>query len=167
MTKIFVMIELIPGIRNAARALIISQGRILLLRKEGGARGVRYALPGGAQDVGETLHAALRRECIEEIDTDVVVRELIHVADFIKLRDTQPPTRRHVLEFVFRCDVPEDYDARNGQRPDKHQVDVIWADLGELAALQLYPAFLSSAIPEIASGVSSVYLGLFEDYADS
>src|SRR5210317_493790 len=98
--------ELIPGIRNAARALIIRQDRILLLRKEGGGRGERYALPGGAQDPGENLRDALNRECEEEIGTAVDIGELLHVAEFFKLRDTQPPTRRHLVEFLFRCAVP-------------------------------------------------------------
>lgn len=88
------MIELIPDIRNAARALIIRQEKILLLQKAGGGRGERFALPGGAQDPGETLNDALNRECLEEIGTSVDIGDLIYVADFFKLRDTQPPTRR-------------------------------------------------------------------------
>lgn len=58
--------NLLPSIRNAARALIIRGGQVLLLRKEGvgEARGFHFR---GAQDPGETLEAALQRECSEEI----------------------------------------------------------------------------------------------------
>jgi ADP-ribose pyrophosphatase YjhB (NUDIX family) len=125
-------LELAPDIRNAARALIIRRGRILLLRKEGGGRAERFALPGGAQDPGETLQAALNRECIEEIGTPVEIDDLIHVADFFKLRDTEPPSRRHVVEFLFRCSVPDDYSPRNGHHPDRHQVEVVWASVDEV-----------------------------------
>ncbi len=157
------MTELIPEIRNAARALIVRQEKILLLRKEGGGRGVRYALPGGAQDPGETLQQALNRECMEEIGTSVDIGNLIHVVDFFKLRNTQPPTRRHLVEFLFRCTVPQDYSPHNGHRPDKHQVDTIWAELDTLASLPLFPQYLSTCIPHDAG--RELYLGAFHDRA--
>jgi 8-oxo-dGTP diphosphatase len=157
--------ELIPDIRNAARALIIRQDRILLLRKEGGGRGVRYALPGGAQDPGENLKDALNRECEEEIGTAVDIGELLHVAEFFKLRDTQPPSRRHLVEFLFQCDVPGNYSPHNGYRPDKHQIDVVWADLDGLASLPIFPRYLSSCIPYSGGENRTHYLGTFEDHA--
>lgn len=56
-----------PVIRNAARALIVRDGSIVRLRKEGYESGARHALPGAARDPGETLAQALSRECPEEI----------------------------------------------------------------------------------------------------
>ena len=67
------MQNLIPGIRNAVRAIIVRDAHILLLRKQGGGPGDRFALPGGGQDAGETLFQALQRECQEEIGTSVEV----------------------------------------------------------------------------------------------
>lgn len=160
------MTELIPEIRNAARALIIRQERVLLLRKQGGGRGERFALPGGAQDPGETLEQALNRECIEEIGTGVEVGELVHVADFFKLRDTQPATRRHLVEFLFRCDVPADYAPRSGHHPDKHQVEVLWAELDSVGEMPLFPQYLSTCIPHHADAHRNLYLGSFHDHAD-
>lgn len=159
------MAELLPEIRNAARALIIRQENILLLRKEGGGRGERFALPGGGQDPGETLKEALNRECLEEIGASVDIGDLIHVADFFKLRETQPPTRRHVVEFLFQCTLPHDYTPRNGPRPDKHQVEVVWARIGELAQLPLFPPYLSTCIPLQAKADRHLYLGTFHDHA--
>jgi ADP-ribose pyrophosphatase YjhB (NUDIX family) len=159
------MIELTPEIRNAARALIIQQDRLLLLRKEGGGRDQRFALPGGAQDPGESLTDALNRECIEEIGTAVEAAELVHVADFIKLRDTQPPTRRHVVDFLFRCTVSDDYSPRNGHRPDKHQVEVLWVELSALNQTPLFPHYLASCIPRLVDADRTIYLGKFDDNA--
>jgi len=44
------MEPLTPPIRNAARALILQEDNILLLRKDGYEKGERFALPGGGQD---------------------------------------------------------------------------------------------------------------------
>ena len=150
---------LVPPIRNAARALIVREERILLLRKEGGGQGLRYALPGGAQEPGETLVEALERECREEIDTGVRVRDLLHVADYFKPRDTTPPSIRQAVEFLFACEVPGGYRPRNGPRPDKHQVAVVWAHLPALAQLPLLPHSLAGYLSTGAEGGSRVYLG--------
>ena len=157
------MENLLPVIRNAARALIVRDGQLLLLRKDGGGRGERYALPGGAQDPGETLEQALQRECTEEIGVQVQVRDLLHVADYFKLRDTDPPSHKHLVEFLFECSVPDDYTPRNGHHPDKHQVDVVWAALDDLQQMTLFPQSLSSFVGgRQAAGDSGVYLGLID-----
>ena len=130
-----------------------------MLRKEGYPDGTRYALPGGAQEPGETLHQALLRECEEEIATPVVIGELLHIADHFKLRDSEPPTRRHVLEMLFRCEVPQGYKPQNGHRPDKHQVAVQWLPLEDLPSSPLYPPYLSQWIKILDEPHRPVYLG--------
>ena len=147
------------GIRNAARALIIHDERLLLLRKDGGGRAERYALPGGAQEAGETLQESLNRECLEEIGTEVVIRDLIHVADWFKPRDTVPPSIRQVVEFLFLCEVADDYEAGNGHRPDKHQVGVEWIDLNQLSDIRLIPQSLSTYLEHLPDSRHGVYLG--------
>jgi len=161
------MTDLVPGIRNTARALIIRNNKILLLRKDGGVRGERYALPGGAQDPGETLEVALNRECEEEIGSAVEIGNLVHIAEFFKLRDSRPPTRRHLVEFLFECTVSDEYEPHNGYRPDKHQVEVVWADLKQIDQMPLFPSYLKSCIADLNQGVNPNYLGVFHDHADS
>jgi len=128
----------VPGVRNAVRAVVIRDGKVLLLQKRD-HKGDRYALPGGGQDVGETLEQALQRECKEEIGTAVIVKRLAYVAEFFKHRDSLPATVRHLVEFLFQCEVPEGYQPGSGFRPDKHQVDVVWAPMAELKALPSFP----------------------------
>ena len=141
--------NLLPVIRNAARALIVREDRILLLRKDGGDRGERFALPGGGQEPGETLQQTLNRECLEEIGTQVHIQDLVHVADFFKPRDTDPPSTRHLVEFLFWCTVPETYTARSGQSPDKHQVAVIWAPLEDLPHMPFYAQSLAPLLRDL------------------
>lgn len=147
--------------RNAVRAVVMRDDALLVQRKEYEHGWFKYTLPGGAPDPGETLEAGLQRECQEEIGTTVEIIELMHVADFFKPRDTDPPSRRQQIEFLFRCRVPDDYVARNGSKPDPHQVDVVWLSLGDRTATHLYPGRLRHILTR-ESYRSRVYLGLID-----
>ncbi|CCQ72146.1 putative Hydrolase [Magnetospira sp. QH-2] len=146
----------LPGIRNGLRAVIRRDDKILMLRKSSSAYGERYVLPGGTQDPGETIDRALNRECREEIGTGVEIIALLHVADFFKPRDTDPPTYRHQIEFLLSCRVPESYQATTGSKPDRHQVGVVWLPLDNLAAQPVFPCQL---VEILRSPPSAVYLG--------
>ncbi len=152
--------QLDTPIRNAARAFIVRDQNVLLLRKHDDVKGERYALPGGSQEPGETLHQALSRECLEEIGTDVAVRDLLHVADYFKPRSTVPPSTRQVVEFLFACDVPADYRAHNGHRPDKHQMEVVWVPQRNLANLPFQPASMAHRLNGAAAPL--IYLGIID-----
>lgn len=156
------MENLLPVIRNAARALIVRDDRILLLRKQGYSDGERFALPGGGQDPGETLRQALLRECEEEIGTRVLVHDLIHVADYFKVRDTDPPSTRHLVEFLFSCEVPDDYVPMNGAHPDEHQVGVVWARLDALPDMPLFPRTLGVFLGQRVAAAANIYMGVID-----
>lgn len=156
------MNTLSPGIRNAVRALVRKDDQLLLLKKSGPPLGLRYALPGGAQDLGETLEQALIRECIEEINTPVEIIRLLHVADYYKQRSTQPPSTRQQLEFLFECRVPDDYQPASGSHPDKQQVDVVWVPLNDLPTTPLLPTAAIPILQQIGSGNYPCYLGLLK-----
>ena len=149
--------NLIPGIRNAVRAVITQDDAVLLQRKIDDNGTERYALPGGAQEHGERLGEALQRECEEEIGTRIEVIDLLFVGDYFKLRQTSPPTTRQLLEFLFACSVAPDYQPRNGPHPDKHHVDVQWVPIGQLAEINLVPVDYVELLRKQKS--SRVYLG--------
>ena len=152
------MSELSPPIRNAARALIVRNQSVLALRKTEG----RYALPGGGQDPGESLHQALQRECREEIGCQVSIDTLLTVADYLKPRNSKPGYHRHVVEFLFLCHVDKDYQPRNGPKPDKRQVDVEWLPLDTVAQVEFTPGFLKTVLPQLQQQ-REIYLGQFDD----
>lgn len=61
--------------RAAAYAVIVCQGKILLLKvKHTG----RYFFPGGGLETGETLEQGLRRETKEETGIEISIGRLIH-----------------------------------------------------------------------------------------
>lgn len=154
------MTELLPNIRNTTRAIIIRDNKVLLLKKRSGEIDY-FGLPGGGQDVGETLIEALQRECVEEIGSQVKLGQLIHVADYFRQKSQSPvPAMRHLVEFVFLCQVPDNYSAQCGNSPDKHQIDVVWIELDQLPEVNLQPEYLSSILND--TNLQTVYLGAFK-----
>ncbi len=69
-------------IRNSAKAIIIKEDKVLLTKNQDN-EGYFYLFPGGGQEHGETLHQALRRECLEEVGYEVEVNELLHIREYI------------------------------------------------------------------------------------
>ncbi len=155
------IVEFLSQTRNAVRAVIRRGDSLLVQRKLYGSGEVRFTLPGGAAEVGETLEQGLRRECLEEIGVEIEVQRLMHVADFYKHRDTVPLTMRHQIEFLFRCQVPSNYVAGNGSKPDKHQQDVVWLDPASESAELLWPESLQRILLKDFAE-APVYLGLID-----
>lgn len=156
------MKHLVPGVRNAVRAVIVRDDRLLLLHNRGDDGEDRFSLPGGAQDLGETLAQSLQRECLEEIGTEVAIGPLLHVADYFKQRQSDPSSVRHQVEFLFACEAPADYQPTMGHQPDKRQIGVVWKPLRDLAALSLSPASLAGLLAGDAQDAAPVYLGVVE-----
>lgn len=82
-----------------------------------------WGLPGGALDMGETIHEALIRECQEEIGCQVQVEYLSGVYFHAAVQS-------HA--FIFRCHLPEDAVI---QLSDEH-AEYRWFNLDELAPVQ-------------------------------
>lgn len=151
--------NILPGIRNAVRAVIIQENQLLLLRKVYEDGTVKHVLPGGAQDLGETLEQALQRECEEEIGTQVSISGLMYLADFFKPSDKQPGAYRHQIEFLFLCTAPSDYVAMNGQHPDRHQVAVEWIAQQDINTVNLFPGEFSDLLSRVYQPDLIDYLG--------
>lgn len=147
-------------IKNAAKAIIIRGDSILALKKED-KDGVYYSLPGGGQEKGETLEDALLRECVEEIGTEVEIKRLAFVRDYIGANHefAKSDSEIHKVEFFFECYVPEIYRARNGAKPDSAQREVIWLLLENTYENMLYPRALCEYFTKLNDPVNPVYLG--------
>ncbi len=70
------------SVRLSVKAIIIREGRLLVLRCRDQS-GVWYVLPGGGQMAGETLDQALKRECLEELGCEIRMGPLRFVRDYI------------------------------------------------------------------------------------
>ena len=60
------------------------EDKVLLVRRGKPPRQGSWSLPGGAQDLGETVFEAARREIMEETSLDIEVLGLVDVVDSIR-----------------------------------------------------------------------------------
>lgn len=112
-------------IRPTVRAVIIRSGKLLVQVKQRSGGPLYLTLPGGAQELGESMPESIARECHEEIGAAVSVGQLLHMAEVFKQKESGV---RHQVEALFACEVPAGYTPRMGPAPDRSQVDTIWAD---------------------------------------
>ena len=147
-------------VRTSVKAVIIQNNQILLQIKRDALS--QYAvLPGGGQHKGETLPEALRRECLEEINTEVEVGELLFVRDYISDHHEFAEANGHVheLELLFACSLPEGYQPQAGEDPDPGQIGVSWVPLSQLEAVNLYPRVLHHYLQHLDDPQRPIYLG--------
>jgi 8-oxo-dGTP diphosphatase len=148
----------IEPVRVSAKALIIEDGRVLCVHKRDDTEDY-FILPGGGQEPGEALPAALRRECLEEIGAEVLVGRLRFVRDYIGRNHAFAAMdgRRHALDIIFECTLAPGAVPRLGSAPDSDQVGVVWLEIVRLRQHQFYPAALADELD--GDSDAAIYLG--------
>jgi 8-oxo-dGTP diphosphatase len=148
-------------IRTAAKAIIMKDGCLLAIKMQDSGEDF-YVLPGGGQENGESLHANLRRECMEEIGVPVEIGSLLFVRDYIgSSHGYERHAGLHQVEFFFLCGIQADCSPKSGSFPDKNQTGIEWLPLNKLADCPLFPAAISELIIRHADGETGlpVYMG--------
>ncbi|MEM8702589.1 MAG: NUDIX domain-containing protein [Pseudomonadota bacterium] len=138
----------------------MSGQNLLVQEKQHPVKGRYFTLPGGKQEPGEDLLAALKRECREEIGADVSVSKLLHVAEVYREK-ADGAERQHQLDFVFECSVPDTYEPRLGPAPDPHQTATRWITGRD--AQHLRPFYVTKLFSLGCRRNAEVYLGPFND----
>jgi 8-oxo-dGTP diphosphatase len=83
-------------------ALIIEDGRVLLVKRGHPPLRGEWSIPGGALEVGETLREAAAREACEETGLVVEARDLLGVYDRV-LHDADGRLLYHYVLIDFLC----------------------------------------------------------------
>jgi len=112
-------------------AVIVDDGRILLVRRKRGAYPGSWSVPAGRQRHGETMTAGVRREVQEETGLIVEVGDPVWIGDIIDKAD--PPSFHYAVvdfaAFVVGGELQAGDDA----------AEVRWVDLSEVRELDLTP----------------------------
>jgi 8-oxo-dGTP diphosphatase len=85
-------------------AVVVHEGRVLLVKRGVAPSKGLWAVPGGALELGETLQQGAEREIMEETGVTIRAREPVYAFDFFE-RDQD---RRMRFHFVI-VDVAADY----------------------------------------------------------
>jgi 8-oxo-dGTP diphosphatase len=147
-------------IRNSAKAIIIKNSKILLTKNQD-EFGVFYLLPGGGQEVEENIHEALKRECMEEISSEISIKDILFVRDYIGKNHefAEWDGEIHQIEYMFECDLISTNEPTSGCEPDNAQIGVEWVELKKIKEFRIYPSILKEVIHEDGSFEKTIYLG--------
>ena len=112
-------------------AVIVHEGRVLLVKRGAPPLVGQWSLPGGVVELGETLRTAAVREAREETGLTVEAGELLEVFDRIIPGENGRPQYHYVL-IDFLCRVT------GGElRAGGDAADVAWASENELEKYRL------------------------------
>jgi 8-oxo-dGTP diphosphatase len=111
--------------------VVLDGDRVLLVRRGKEPRNGLWSLPGGAQEVGETVFETAKREVQEETGLSVEVIGLLDVIDSIH-HDDEGRVRIHYTLV--------DVDARGAGDPvaGDDAADAAWFDIDEIGVLDLW-----------------------------
>jgi len=148
------------SIRNAVRAVVIHEGRLLAVKMQD-RDGIFHILPGGGQHAGETFHDTLRRECMEELGAQIRIGEFLFVREYIGRNHgfRHRHANFHQVETVFRCTIDDLSTIRVGDEHDMRQVGVTWIPLADLEKARFFPKILASFVVGDDIVVTRPYLG--------
>lgn len=112
--------------------VVLNSNDVLLIQRSKPPKSAEWSLPGGAQDVGETLKEAAQREVKEETGLDVTAEGLVDVIDFIE-RDDAGAARFHYSLIDFWGEA-----IHRRATPGDDASAVRWVCLAEINALPLW-----------------------------
>jgi 8-oxo-dGTP pyrophosphatase MutT (NUDIX family) len=138
------------------KALIIHDGQLLTIEKFSGDC-KRYVIPGGGQEVNETLADAVIRECLEELGVKVKVGPLLWVREFISknhISNQKQDEQTHIVEHIFEAVLDEIPDCFEPISADSSQTGVVWLPIDKLSNYNYYPKELIPLIQRRDQGES-------------
>lgn len=112
-------------------AVIVDDGRLLLIKRGRGAAIGQWSIPGGRVEFGETLIDAVRREVVEETGFHVAVGELVDWVERIG-------AEHHFVIADFRAHV-----LAGELQPGDDASAAAWVPLDELATIDLVDGLLA------------------------
>ena len=87
-----------------AAAVVIHDGRVVLIRRGKAPSAGEWSIPGGAVELGESVESALRREVREETGLDIAVGRFLEVFERVE-HDDEGAVRFHFVVVDYAATV--------------------------------------------------------------
>ena len=153
------------AIRNAAKAIILHNDKILVNRCITENNEVYYDLPGGGQNQFETMEDAVIREVLEETGYKVKIVRFIALAEEIydnnELREKYFDYSHRILHIFLVNLISEIADEITEK--DWQQEESLWMSYDEIDKVAFRPAQLSGRISDLVKVNQPQYLGYIRE----
>jgi len=158
------------GIRNAARALIINDGKTLINKNQNSTGdsfyglpngAIYYDLPGGGQNQYETLEEAVKRECLEETGYTIAIDKLAAIYEEISMHEKfriKYERYSHKVHFLFVCHLTDEPIKPLAEK-DMDMLESVWVDIAEMKNIPLYPKIINANLEKILISENVLYFG--------
>ena len=131
-------------------AVIIKEGKILLVKRANEPNKGRWSVPGGLVRKGESLVDALKREIREELNVDIDVGDVACVTDEI-FYDDKGGVAYHYVVIDFFAEI------RGNPKPGSDAADVKWVSLKEIDKIDVVE-FVKMLVEKITRKEGGIYL---------
>lgn len=130
---------------NYRVAAIIKNGDKILLHKS--KKDNFFAIPGGRIMIGEDSEAALKREFLEEIGTNVFVKKYLGtIENFFEYNGK----KYHELMIVYEAKFEKESDKYNMDKivglEEDGKIEFIWKTIEQIKELDLRPKFIKDSL---------------------
>ncbi|MGH9709324.1 MAG: NUDIX hydrolase [Candidatus Acidiferrales bacterium] len=115
----------------AVGGVVISDARVLLIRRGQPPLEGRWSIPGGLLELGETIAQAIERELMEEAGVQVRPLELIEIYEKVLRLANQPP-QYHFVILDYLCEL-----LGGNAQAGTDVTDVAWSTEDELDRFNL------------------------------
>ena len=150
------------AIRCVSKAVILLNDAVLLNKCKGADDRIYYSLPGGGQNIYETLEQAVVREVKEETGFDVCVDRFIALLEEIYTNNDMRanfPTYSHRISHIFQASLISDKKAMPTEK-DFEMEDSIWMPLSNMERLiEGCSPWLINLLENLKNGNIPIYLG--------
>lgn len=149
------------AIRNAVKAVIIHNNKILFNKNSHESKGIYYGFPGGGQKEFETLEETVIRECLEETGFDILPKKIVAFYEEIIIDDDfreKYPDHSHKVYFIFLCKLLNEIPHEPTEK-DLGQIGSEWISFSDLSDSNILPKPIKENLLSILNEDSIRFLG--------
>lgn len=143
------------SVRNSAKAIVISNGKVLVNRCES-RFGDYFTLPGGGQRSGEMLTETVKRELLEETGYSVTPIRMSGIYE--RISTGRDEGLCHKIYFIFLCKLNEEERKAPTER-DRFQIGTEWLPLRDIASRNLFPRAIRDNIRNLTGYGETIFIG--------